>query len=789
MVVDARASLSLSCWDLVRILLLLMLCLAAPAAAATLSVVNINDAGAGSLRAAITAANDETTNPGADVIAFAIPGAGVPTITLASALPTITAPVTIDGSTQQPGGRVELSGNAMVLNGLVVNTNGTTIRGLVLNRFTSTGITISGDDTVVRGCIIGLNVAANAAAGAVPVGILVGGGARTRIGGTSVADRNVISGTQGSGIWLEGSGTVDSIIEGNFIGTNGAGFSIQLGNRFEGILLGSGTSGNRIGGANPASRNVISANGLLTGGAGVRLRSAGTQGNTVQGNHIGTDLSGTGALGNAIGVNINQAVENVVVDNLISGNATSGIDFESVGGQGNIVRGNRIGTNAGGTADLHNLNAIRINSSNGANLIGGTTPGTGNVIAFNLTGITITSSSNQSIQGNRIGELADGTPAGNLSNAIRITSGTGNRIGDEAGNVIAHNGSASFPAGVLLQGGTKTTVRGNAIYGNLGIGLDLAPAGVTANDAGDADSGANNLQNFPLLDPLLVIDATEATGTFDGAPSATVTIDVYLNTSCDPSGNGEAESHVGSVEVIADETGHAVFSVPLTVTPVEGQVLTATATDADGNTSELSPCTSPATPTTTTSTTTTTIETTSTTGLVSTTTVRTTTTSTTIFRPPTTTLPPEVCDDLFDNDSDGFVDCADINCFGHPSCQEDTSCAGELTLPAMLCRLDTARGTMAAAVDLGKVTAAARGRLEKAREQLIGAQATCRLAKTSGAKRKLGAASRLVRRAEAQLRKRAARGGVPPPRIEELAGGLTPLRDDLSVLRSALACP
>lgn len=772
-----------------RILLLLMLALAGPSAAATFTVTNVNDAGAGSLREAMTAANDETTNPGADTISFAIPGAGVPTITLASALPTITAPLTIDGSTQQPGGRVELSGNVVVLNGLVVNTNGTTIRGLVLNRFTNTGITISGDDTIVRGCIIGLNAAANAAAGAVPVGILVGGGARTRIGGTSVTDRNVISGTQGSGIWLEGSGTVDSIIEGNFIGTNGAGFSIQLGNRFEGILLGGGTSGNRIGGANPSSRNIISANGLLTGGAGIRLRSAGTQGNTIQGNHIGTDLSGSVALGNAIGVIINQAVENLVADNLISGNGTSGIDLESVGGSGNIIRGNRIGTNAAGTGDLHNLNAMRINGSNGTNLIGGTEAGTANVIAFNLTGITITSSSNQSIQGNRIGVLADGSAAGNLANGIRITSGTGNRIGDAAGNVIGHNGSASFPAGILLQGGTKTTIRGNSIHDNLGLGIDLSPAGITANDVNDADTGANGLQNFPLLDAPLVVDATEVTGTFDGAPSASITIDVYLNAACDASGNGEAESHVGSVAVVTDETGHATFNVTLAVTPLEGQVLTATATDADGNTSELSPCTSPATPTTTTSTTTTTLETTSTTGLVSTTTVRTTTTSTTIFRPPTTTLPPEVCNDLFDNDSDGFVDCADINCFGNPACQDETGCASDLTLPALLCRLDTARGTMAAAVDLGQVIAPARGRLEKAREQLITAQATCRLAKASSAKRKLGAASRLVRRAEAQLRKRATRGGVPPARIEALAGSLTPLRDDLSALRTALACP
>ncbi len=769
------------------LLVSLALWLARPAAGATITVVNTSNAGPGSLRQAMLDANDENSNPGSDIIAFDVPGSAVPKITVTSELPTITAPLAINGTSQQPAGRVELSGGGAVANGLVVNSSGSTIRGLVINGFINTGITISADDTIVRGCIVGLNPAANAPPFAQQVGILVGGGERTRIGGTTANDRNIVSRNFTRGIWITGSGTIGTVVEGNYVGTNAGGLGSQLGNG-EGIAIDGGARDSRIGGANPAARNVISANGPSLNGAGVRIQGSGTQGNTIQGNHIGADPTGVIGLANGIGVVVDQAVGNLLADNLISGNNTSGIDVKNVGGEGNIIRGNRIGTKADAIAALPNGAGIRITSSNGTNLIGGTVDGTRNLIAFNGSGITITSSSNQSIQGNRIGVLDDGTAAANTANGIRIASGSSNRIGDLAGNHIAHNGSASFPAGVLLQGGTKNTVRGNAIHDNVGLGLDLAPAGVTPNDPGDADAGANDLTNFPILDTALLIEATSAGGTLDAVAATAYTVDVYLSDACDASGNGEGGSHVGAVEVTTDATGHAAFVVPLSQSPADGDVLTATATDAAGNTSEFSPCTSPATPTTTTIVTTTTIDTTSTTGLGSTTTVRTTSTSTTIFRPPPPTLPPEICDDQVDNDGDGFVDCTDIQCFGQPSCVPET-CGGELTLPAVICRVDTERGTLAAAVDLGPTVAPARGRLDKARSAVVAAQAACSLRKAGPARRRLGQASRLVKRAEAQLRKRAAKAGVPADRLDALAAGLAPLRSDLTSLRGALACP
>lgn len=774
---------------------LLALVLARSAAGATFTVVNTDDAGTGSLRQAITDANDETTNPGADTIQFAIPGTGVPTIALSTALPAITAPLTIDGTTQQPGGRVEVSGGGIVGNGLLVDANQTTIRGLVINSFSSTGITITGNDAIVRGCIIGLNAAANAAGLPQSVGILVGGGARTRIGGTVSADRNVISGHLQSGIWLAGTGTTDTVIEGNYIGTMGTGFGFSVGNRIEGILLSGGTKRNRIGGVSPLATNVLSGNNNnATQAAGIRLKDAATQDNTIQNNRIGTDPSGTIAVANVKGIAISQAGGNLIADNLISGNSLYGIELASVAGNGNIIRGNRIGTNDAGSGEIGNAIGIQVTNSTAANLIGGTVAGTANVVAFNLSnGIVLQNSNNQTLQGNRVGVLANGAAGGNKQNGILLSSGSSNRIGDDAGNIIANNGTASASAdGIAMQGGTKNVIRGNQIGPNAGLAIDILPDGPNANDADDADSGTNNLQNYPVLDAILPIGATSVSGTLDSVASQTFTIDVYVNVACDPSGFGEAAMPVGTTMVTTDAAGHGEFTVALSAAAVEGQVLTATATDAMDNTSELSACTGPAATTTTTITTTTTtstLNTTTTTTKKPTTTVKTTTTTSTTAPRPTTTLPPpEACGDRVDNDGDGFVDCADINCFGDPACVPQT-CGADLTLPALLCRLDGERGTMAAAADLGATIVPVQGRLEKARAAIVASQAACSLSKVGPARRRLAQAARLVKRAESQLRKRGTKANVPQARLDALAGGLTPLRNDLMALRGSLVCP
>jgi hypothetical protein len=206
---------------------------------ATFTVTNTADSGTGSLRDAITQANNTS---GADVIDFAIPGAGVHTITPASALPTITDPLTIDGTTQ-PGWAagapvVELDGaNAGVgADGLAVassNTvaSNTVIRGLVINRFGGAGVDLVGSGPPLTGVVIAGNFIGTDPTGTVAEGDgegirqLVSRLQQLLVGGPSPADRNLISGNAGNGIALRAAGPTTSTItiNGNYIGTDRTG--------------------------------------------------------------------------------------------------------------------------------------------------------------------------------------------------------------------------------------------------------------------------------------------------------------------------------------------------------------------------------------------------------------------------------------------------------------------------------------------------------------------------------------------------------------------------------------
>ena len=254
-----------------------------------------------SLREAITLAN---AFPGADTISFDISGAGVHTISLLSALPTITDPVIIDGYTQ-PGASpntlavgdnaillIELNGaNAGIgVTGLSITAGSSTVRGLVINRFGGDGIAITGSgasNNVVLGNFIGTNAAGTAALGNGTPGSGAGG-AGVRLGGTSnTIANNVISANVNEGIFITVGG---NMVLGNLIGTNAAG-TAPLGNGLSGITL-QQSAANTIGG------NVISGNGVgPSHGNGISL-AAGAHDNLIQANLIGTDASGAGALPN-----------------------------------------------------------------------------------------------------------------------------------------------------------------------------------------------------------------------------------------------------------------------------------------------------------------------------------------------------------------------------------------------------------------------------------------------------------------------------------------------------------
>ncbi|MBW3539574.1 MAG: right-handed parallel beta-helix repeat-containing protein, partial [Planctomycetes bacterium] len=490
-------------------------------------VTTTSDSGAGSLRQALLDAN---AHAGFDAVVFNIPGTGVQTISPASALPTVTDPVVIDGATQ-PGYAttplVEIDGSlaGTTTNGLVVSAPGSVIGGLAINGFGNTGVVLSGGNTLVADSYIGTD-----AGGTIDRGN-GGNGIQISSAGNTVRN-NLISGNDSNGVWLTGSAANDNVIEGNRIGVNAAG-TAALGNTFSGVHLSAGT-GNRIGGATAAARNIISAN-----LRGIVLHTAATHDNVLQGNYIGTDGSGTSAVGNTqfgvwvlggahsnlIGTD-GDGVNDAAEPNLISANLDDGLRLEGAGTNFNVVTGNYIGTDAAGTAALGNASGVFIQGASN-NTIGGTTAGAGNVISGNrLAGVTVfgVGTDNNIIQGNFIGTDAAGiAPLGNASVGIHIDGGAAGTIigGDDAadgaadGVVRARNvisgtlGTAQpFPlnggpgSGIYTnQAGAGTVIRGNYVGTNAagtaalanardGITLTFSSSGV---QVGGSTAGAGNL--------------------------------------------------------------------------------------------------------------------------------------------------------------------------------------------------------------------------------------------------------------------------------------------------------
>jgi hypothetical protein len=629
---------------------------------ATFTVTNTADSGAGSLRQAILDAN---ASAGMDTITFSI-GSGVQTISPASALPDITDPVIIDGTTQSGFSNtpiIELSGaNAGInVSGLKITAGSSTVRGLVINRFIGKGITlVTNGGNVIEGNFIGVDPGGTTNLGNSSDGVEISGVSNNTVGGTTTAARNLLSGNS-AGVRMTGSAT-ENLVQGNFLGTDingtvaipnragvGGGVVIRVGpsnntvggaaagarnllsgneagvriiagsnnivqgnyigtdasgtkklsNDSHGVEMSSASSNNTIGGTSAGARNIISGNDNAQ--AGITISSS--NGNVVQGNYIGTDVTGNLKLENFLGVSVggnNNLIGGTQTgaSNVISGNSLFGIRL--LGGSANIVQGNYIGTNAAGTARLANgVAGININSS-GGNTIGGITSEARNIISGNGTGISITNFSvNNLVQGNFIGTNAAGTAAiGNTTGILiipQVASSTtiNNTIGGTtagAGNRIAFNNGP----GVTVISGSGSAV-GNAIlaneiFSNTGQGIDLGNDGITANDTGDGDSGANNLQNFPILTTAAFTGSnTIVKGTLNSTANTTFTIEVFVNTACDDAGNREGETFFGRTMFTSDANGDAKFTITGTAASL-GQFVVATATDSSNNTSEFSAC-------------------------------------------------------------------------------------------------------------------------------------------------------------------------------------------------------
>jgi CSLREA domain-containing protein len=297
--------------------------------------------------------------------------------------------------------------------------------------------------------------------------------------------------------------------------------------------------------------------------------------------------------GSASGLTISAS--NVVVRGVVINNFNQNGILITVTGSNVIIEGNFIGTDAGGTNDQGNTqDGIRISGAN--NRVGGTLPARsqlGLISGNNSDGIEITGSgaTGNLVQGNLIGTTASGSSGlANTSDGIQIfNSASNNTIGGTAagaGNVIAFNGAD----GVFVHSGTGNRIQRNSIFSNGELGIDLGANGVTSNDPADPDSGANRLQNFPVLQSIVVSGGnTTILGSIDSATGNStypITIEFFSNSSCDPSGHGEGETFLGAISVSGPGSFIATFAVSLPL----NSVVTATATDSAGNTSEFSAC-------------------------------------------------------------------------------------------------------------------------------------------------------------------------------------------------------
>jgi CSLREA domain-containing protein len=520
----------------------------------TMSDDNVPNDGSVSLREAIQAINNGSAGldqdiinqfpqlPGPfgvnDTINFNIPTAGtVQTINVGGtgngALPALLRPVTINGYSEKGASQNTLANgdNAKILielnganagpnaDGILVGTGagGSTIRGLAINRFSLNGIELQSGGNTVAGNFVGTNPSGAADEANQNDGIHVSNANSNTIGGTTPADRNVVSGNRIDGIHIVGTTALPAtgnLVEGNFVGVNAAGTGpVGLragnpapgspeGNGFFGIEV-SGGNANTVGGKTAGARNVVGFN-----ADGIAIDNGG-QNNLVEGNFVGVGADGVTAAGN---------VRHGVV--LFS----SGNPLPPLGpGQANEppVSGNTVG---------------------------GTAPGAGNVIAFNgSAGVAIfgnpppnnatpKQNAGNAIEGNSIFQNARGNPASgagiDLSNAFAFPKDDGVTADDSQGHGAVKDPNNFQNAPVL----TSVSVNGGS---------------------------------------------TTITGTLTQSvsPKTTYRVEFFVSNPDPLNGVPEGQAFLGSQDVNTDGTGTAAFTFTVGVALAPGQVVTATATN------------------------------------------------------------------------------------------------------------------------------------------------------------------------------------------------------------------
>jgi titin len=365
--------------------------------------------------------------------------------------------------------------------------NHNTISGSVISGQNGNGVVITGTGTsnnTVQGSYIGTDPTG---ASAVPNtnGVYIESGATNNtIGGTTAATRDVISGNSSDGVDIMGHGTTGNVVEGDYIGVTANGSS-ALANALNGVSVFGTAADNTIGGSATGSGNVLSGN-----YAGVNISDPGTIGNLVEGDLVGTDFNGAHAVPSYIGVFIqNDAASNTIggtaasTRDVVSGNSLDGVHIVGCAAL-NVVEGDYIGVSASGAAGLGDgSNGVAIFGGATLNTIGGTVSGSGNVISANARdGVYISDvgTSDNVVEGDDIGTDSGGTHALPNYNGVYVQYyATNNIIGGTVGaarDVISGNTYAGVQ---LVDSGTT----GNVVEGDY-IGVTSGGSAALANNQG-----------------------------------------------------------------------------------------------------------------------------------------------------------------------------------------------------------------------------------------------------------------------------------------------------------------
>lgn len=469
------------------------------------------------LRAAIEEANFASDR---NTIRFGIPVTGPDSLEIypSQPLPQVTWPVTIDATTQ--GDSVLLAGQSVEGPGLDIRGGSSLVKGLWISLFDE-GVRVSGGgQNVIEGNTLGHNEAGTGGKGSIS-GNLVGLVIRSP---GNVIRSNTIAGNRGEGIVIEGPGAQGNFVLGNFVGTISSG--LPLPNRRTDLLI-SDAPGTMIGGTSASDRNVLE--------TGISINGPNATGTVVVGNYLG------------------------VAEYLGNVEETGGGDVSLGSGASN----NRIGGAAGA----------------------------GNVFAGMV--VVDSAGTGNKVQGNRFRIRPNGVPLGSLQSslsAIQVRDSVDTLVGGTSpgeGNIVT-----GYERGLHMSGDAQAAILQNT-FSDTKIAIDLGLDGVTPNDNSDfdSDSGPNGLQNYPLLQSVRTAGwVTTVTAQLSSAANTTYRVEFFSNLYCLRSGYGAGEIFLTWRTMTTNAQGFGEGDFVLPQSPPIGEMITATATAPDGSTSEFSAC-------------------------------------------------------------------------------------------------------------------------------------------------------------------------------------------------------